>query len=106
MRIFKAILGAADIGGALALACGAESGPGGPASGLAGLEALGRSRYRRLAFKALRGDHPGFGAVAAYLALRRLETADLITLAQGLRLGLSSRELENRLLPGLEAAHV
>ena len=103
LRIFKAILAAADLGSALALAYGLE---GGVAPGLAGLEALSRRRYRHAALKALRGDHLGFGAVAAYLALRRLETADLITLAQGLRLGVSAAELEKRLLPGLEAAHV
>ncbi len=103
MRIFKAILGAADIGSALAQVCGRE---GVIAPGLAGLEALLRSRYRHAALKALRGDHLGFGTVAAYLALRRLETADLITLAQGLRLGASAAELEKRLLPGPEAANV
>lgn len=106
IRLFKAILSAGELGGALALAYGREPVPAGPAQGLAGIEALARRRYGRLAFRALRGDHLGFGAAAAYLALRRLETADLVTLAQGLRLGVSAAELERRLAPGLEAAHV
>lgn len=106
LREFKAILAAPDLRGALTLASGGESFPNGPEPGLAGLEALFRRRYRRAALKALRGDHLGFGTVSAYLALRRLETADLITIAEGLRLGIGATELESRVLPGLEAEHV
>ena len=103
LRKLKAMLAVADLGAAAAIALGPEPSDGAAAQGL---EAMSRRRYRRLAVKALRGDHLGFGTVAAYLALRRLETADLVTVAEGLRLGTGAAELERRLLPGPEAAHV
>jgi len=105
-RKFRAILAAADLNEAAGIAAGLDAYPGTEPEGLEGLEALSRRRYRRLAVRALRNDHLGFGAVAAYLALRRLETEDLITVAEGLRLGAGAAELERRLLPGPEAAHV
>lgn len=109
LRKIKAMLAAAGPGEAERIALGPEPSDGPAATellGLAGLEAMSRRRYRRLAVKALRGDHLGFGTVAAYLALKRLETADLATVAEGLRLGTGAAELERRLLPGPEAAHV
>ena len=105
-RRFTAMLAAADIGEASEIARGLEGYSGRGEPDMAGLESLSRGRYRKAAVRALRNDHFGYGAVAAYLALRRLETADLITLTEGLRLGAGAAELEGKLLPGLEAAHV
>ena len=39
-------------------------------------------------------------AVAGFLGIRRVEVANLITLSEGLRLGMDGRELRARLIPG------
>ena len=74
------------------------------------LERFTQNRLWRLANRAFRGSHTGFAAVAAYLELRQLEVANLITLSEGLRLGVESARLSSRLRAGprqsQEAVHV
>lgn len=72
------------------------------------VEAFAWKRYLRLANSAFRRSHMGLGAVVGYAGLRRMEAANLITLAEGIRLGVEAEKLRARLLPrtDLEAAHV
>lgn len=72
------------------------------------LETLAWQRFQRLAADVFRRDHMGLGAVVGYVALRRVETANLITLSEGIRTNLTTTAIRARLVPGkkLEAAHV
>jgi vacuolar-type H+-ATPase subunit C/Vma6 len=98
-RRFSALLAAPGVAALRALAAGlaVEAGP--PEPDPSALEALAWKRYARLASRAFRGSHMGFGAVVGYLALRRLEAANLTTVSEGLRLGVPAGELYRRLLP-------
>jgi V/A-type H+-transporting ATPase subunit C len=72
------------------------------------LESLAWHRFLRLANRAFRRSHMGFAAVIGYVSIRRIETANLITLSEGIRLGLAGDAIRARLIPrhDLEAAHV
>ena len=72
------------------------------------LEALAWKRFQRLANGAFRRDHMGLGAVVGYAGLRRVETANLITLSEGIRTGMTAEAIRARLVPRkeLEAAYV
>lgn len=74
----------------------------------AALEALAWNRFARLANRAFRRSHIGLGAVVGYVALRRVEIANLITLSEGVRAGIAGETIRARMTPraGLEAAHV
>jgi len=63
------------------------------------LEALAWQRYGVLANRAFRRDPIGWGAVAGYVALRRLEVANLVTLSEGVRMGVPEEEVRRRLVP-------
>ena len=82
--------------------------PAEPGASEAALEALAGKRFLRLAADAFRRDHMGLGAVVGYAALRRVETANLITLSEGIRSGMTAAAIRARLVPRkeLEAAHV
>ena len=69
-------------------------------------EALAWERFLRLADRAFRRGHMSFGAVVGYAALKRVEAANLITLAEGIRMGVPGETLRPRLIPrsDLEAA--
>lgn len=104
-RKFSALLSAPGVHSLRGLAAGlaVEAGP--PEADPSALEALAWGRYARLAARAFRGSHMGFGAVAGYLAMRRLEVSNLITVAEGLRLGVPAAELRPRLLPRTGGLH-
>jgi vacuolar-type H+-ATPase subunit C/Vma6 len=72
------------------------------------LEALAWKRFQRLANDAFRRGHMGLGAVVGYAGLRRVETANLITLSEGIRTGMTAGAIRARLVPRkeLEAAYV
>ena len=72
------------------------------------LEALAWKRFLRLANAAFRRDHMGLGAVIGYAGLRRVETANLITLSEGIRTGMAAEAIRARLVPrtDLEEANV
>jgi len=74
----------------------------------ADLEALAWSRFVRLANGAFRRRHMGLAAVVAYVALRRVEVANLITLSEGIRTQLPAQRMRARLIPRSksEVAHV
>ncbi len=82
---------------------GAESEGAGPEQD--GLAAAWR-RCARLAARSFRRGHMEFGAAAGYVALRRAETSNLITVAEGLRLGLAAEEILRRLVPLSLEGHV
>jgi vacuolar-type H+-ATPase subunit C/Vma6 len=65
-------------------------------------------RYLRLANHVFRCSHMGPAAVAAYFCLRRVEVANLISLSEGIRLGVDKTQLRERSISRteLEAAHV
>jgi V/A-type H+-transporting ATPase subunit C len=74
----------------------------------ASLETLARNRFLHLAHRAFRHSHTGFAAVVGYIGIRRIEIANLITLSEGIRLGMASDAIRARLIPrhDREAAHV
>lgn len=96
---FLAMLCARDLAAVAAAAVGrvVDSLP--AAADAAELEALAWNRFHRLANAAFRRSHMGVGAVIGYAALRRVELANLITLSEGLRVGLDARSLRSRLIP-------
>lgn len=72
------------------------------------LESCATNRLRRLANQAFRRDPTGIGAVVGFIVLRRIEAANLITLSEGIRLGIAGDALRARMIPrsDQEAAHV
>ena len=72
------------------------------------LETLAWNRYARLANMAFRRGNIGLGAVIGYAGLRRVETANLITLSEGIRMGVRNDELRQSLTARTnpEAVHV
>jgi vacuolar-type H+-ATPase subunit C/Vma6 len=107
---FKTLLTAPDLPAAAKLSIGVvfDELPAEPGFDEAALEALAWKRFLRLANSAFRRDAMGLGAVIGYAGLRRLETANFITISEGIRLGLTAGAIRARLVPrpGLEAAHV
>jgi hypothetical protein len=75
---------------------------------LSAIEALAWKRYLRLANRAFRRSHLGVAAVAGYFGIRRVEVANLITLSEGIRLGVKEQETRARMIPRgeTEVAHV
>ena len=63
------------------------------------VEAACWARYLRLANRLFRRGHMNVAAVAGFLGIRRIEVANLITLSEGLRLGMDGRALRTRLIP-------
>jgi len=74
----------------------------------AAIEALAWKRFARLANRTFRQGHVGLDAVVGYVGLRRAEVANLITLSEGLRLGVAADMLLARMIPraGMEVGHV
>ena len=105
-RRFARLLAAASPSELRALAAGSAVDAGPAESDLSALEALAWRRYARLAGRTLRRTHLGPGAAAAYLALRRIETLNLVSVAEGLRLRTDPAELARRLIPRAEAVNV
>ena len=66
---------------------------------LAALEALAFTRYLRLANRAFRRSQMGLGVVVGYIVIKRMALANVITLAEGVRLALPSEAIRARLLP-------
>lgn len=75
---------------------------------LARLEIQAWQRYLRLANQAFRRSHTGFGVVAGYVGIRRIEAANLITLSEGIRAGMTSDAIRSRMNPstGTGVTHV
>lgn len=69
----------------------------------AALERLAWERYYRLAAAVFRRSPAGLGLVAAYVVLRRVELANLITASEGIRAGLPADDLRRRMIPRPEA---
>ncbi len=76
--------------------------------GEADLEALAWKRFLRLANGAFYRSYMGLGTVVCYAGLRRVETADLITLSEGIRTGMTTGAMRARLISRaeVEVAHV
>jgi vacuolar-type H+-ATPase subunit C/Vma6 len=72
------------------------------AEDIAALEGSAWTRFLRLANRAFRRSHMGLGAIVGYVGLRRVEVANLITAAEGIRTGASAEALRARLLPHAE----
>ena len=65
----------------------------------AALEALAQSRFLRLANRACRRSHMGLGAIIGYACIRRVEVSNLITLSEGIRIGVAPDVIGSRLIP-------
>ncbi len=63
------------------------------------LEAQAWCRFLRLAHDTFRGGTMDFAVLVGYAALRRVEVANLVTLSEGIRLGVAKEELRSRLIP-------
>ena len=63
------------------------------------LEVLALNRYYRLGYWMFRRSHIGLGVIAGYAAVRRVELANLITLSEGIRAGVTPAVLRRRLVP-------
>ena len=63
------------------------------------LEVLAWHRYLRLAQSAIVRSPLALGTVAAYAGIRRVELANLVTLSEGIRVGLEPEAIRRRLLP-------
>lgn len=72
------------------------------------LERLAWHRYLRIARMTFRRSHMGFGAVVAYLVIRRIEIANLITISEGIRAGMDPDAIRVRTIPRADigGAHV
>lgn len=114
---FKAMLAASDISAVAKLGLGhvfdelpGASGTAENASAIdpAALESLAARRFLRLANGAFRRSHLGLAAVAGYLEIRRVEVANLITLSEGVRLGVAPESIRARMIQRVqpEVAHV
>ncbi len=66
------------------------------------LEGLAWRRYLRVANVTFRKSHMGFGAVVAYLAIRRIEIANLITVSEGIRAGMEPDAIRARTIPRMD----
>jgi vacuolar-type H+-ATPase subunit C/Vma6 len=95
-----AMLAASDVTAAAARAVGAvvDLLPQGDVDAVT-LEVLAWHRYLRLATSAFRRGLLALGVVAAYGALRRIELANLITLSEGIRVGVEADVIRRRLIP-------
>ena len=87
---------------------GSKSGSETAAFDAAAFERLAWKRFLRLANLAFRRSHMGLGAVIGYAGVRRMETANLITISEGVRKGMDGATILARLIapPGPEAIHV
>ena len=114
---FKAMLAAPDVSTAAKLSLGHAfdelaalhtTGEVATPSDPAILEALSGRCFLRLANGAFRRSHMGLAAVVGYLEIRRVEVANLITLSEGIRTGVSTEKVRARLIPrtDLEAVYV
>jgi vacuolar-type H+-ATPase subunit C/Vma6 len=74
----------------------------------AALERLAFRRFFRLANFTFRCSHMGLAAVVGYVGIRRVEVANLITLSEGIRIGMPSEAIRARMITyrDREAAHV
>ena len=72
------------------------------------IEALAWNRYLKLGNALFRQSRMSVGVVIGFAAIRRIELANLITLCEGMRMGLDPHRLRGRLIPRpvLEVAHV
>jgi vacuolar-type H+-ATPase subunit C/Vma6 len=73
-----------------------------------GLENLAWRRFARLANNAVRQSHMGLATVFGYVGIRRVEVANLVTLSEGIRKGMSPEAIGARMITygGREATHV
>jgi vacuolar-type H+-ATPase subunit C/Vma6 len=62
------------------------------------LEMLAWKRFLRLANQAFRRSHLGLGVVLGYIGIRRVEVANLITLSEGIRVGMNEEAIRSRLV--------
>ena len=65
----------------------------------AALEVLALERFHRLANRIFRRTPVGLDVVAAYVALKRIELANLITLSEGIRAAAAPEAIRRRLIP-------
>jgi vacuolar-type H+-ATPase subunit C/Vma6 len=79
-----------------------EGGRGDAAIPVTVLERLARRRYLRVANMTFRRSHMGFGAVVAYLGIRRIEIANLITVSEGIRAGMDPDAIRARTIPRMD----
>lgn len=85
---------------------GQEQGAGPVAVYASTLEKLAWKRFLRLSNTAFRQSHMGLGAIVGYTGLRRIETANLITISEGINSGMSAEKIRRRLITQADAEGV
>ena len=98
-RAAFAMLSASSLQDAISIASGIAFDKLPPDAEIHDVEAACWGRYLLLANRLFRRGHMNVAAVAGYLGIRRIEVANLITLSEGIRLGMDGRELRARLIP-------
>jgi vacuolar-type H+-ATPase subunit C/Vma6 len=68
------------------------------------IEVLAWNRFLRLSRFMFRRGHMGLGAVVAYVDIRRIELANLITLSEGIRHNVEPEAIRRRLIPRADLA--
>lgn len=63
------------------------------------LEALAWRRFFRLSNLSFRKSHMGLAAVLGYMNLRRMETANLIRISEGIRMDMPAEVIRNHMIP-------
>ncbi|MEI6166242.1 MAG: V-type ATPase subunit [bacterium] len=63
------------------------------------IEALAWARYLKIANRMFRQSFTEFGLIAGYMALRRMEVANLITLSEGIRAQLGDETIRLHIIP-------
>lgn len=95
---FGRLLSAKNLASALEVAAAILRLPSVPES-ISQIECACSDRYLREANRLFRRGHMSVGAVAGFLGLRRTEVANLITLAEGLRLRMDAASIKSRMIP-------
>lgn len=96
---FESMLTAPDLRAAAALAVGRAVDAVPAQADAASLERGAWDRWWRLANAAFRRSVTGLAVAAGYLVLRRIECANVITLTEGIRLGMEPGALRARMIP-------
>lgn len=102
---FKTLLSAPDVMAAAkgGLAIVLDELPRERGDGEMDVDGLCWKRFHRLANRAFCSGDMGLGVAVGYAGLRRVETANLITLSEGIRTGMTAEAIRGRLIPRADA---
>lgn len=98
-NVFEAVATQGELESALEL-CGSVLAFGsGPFKTIPELEGAAWDRYLKVAKRIWSSDPIGINAIIGYIGIRRIEVSNVVTLSEGLRLGVESSRLRSYLVP-------